>query len=166
MSAARRRPGPAEVEGFLTGVEHQLRSMEVPDAEATRHLEAARSAVRAHDWSGAERELFAATDRLRRLTGESPLREWPRGLVGYVPTEPERKAPDPGEDPVTNRLRLVERLLAVARSRGTPVDDLVPPLAEAARLRAAGDSRGAQGRIDEVHAELDRRTGRAHPSRA
>ena len=159
MSASRRRPTHAEVEGFLAGVEHQLRAKGTPDPEAARLLEAGRAALKDGDRAGAERLLIAASDRLRSLRAEPPLREWPRGLVGYVPTLPEQGSPDADEDPVTNRLRLVERLLAVARSRGIPVDDLVPSLSEAARRRAAGDVRGARRLIDEVHAEVDRRTG-------
>jgi hypothetical protein len=157
-------PHPAEVEGFLQGVAHRL--TETPDPEAARLVDDARAAIRAGAWARAADRLEAASARLDALVPEDRLREWPRGLVEYVSTRPLGGPPGREEDPVANRLLLVQRLLAVRRADGIPVDDLVPPLADAEAAVRRGDATTARRLVDEVHRQLDGRTrlGTTHRS--
>lgn len=82
------------------------------------------------------------------------MTEWPRGLVGYVPTGPEDATPSPEEDRTANRLRLAARLLSVLRAGGADVDRQVRALADAQASYAKGDTLRAGRLVDELIAEL------------
>ena len=98
------------------------------------------------------------TPRRRRVArGEGEVTQWPRGLVGYVPAGPEDDVPSPDEDRTRNRLGIAARLIAVLRSQGRPVDDLVAELTAAERAFAAGDRSGAHARTDRLIGRLEAR---------
>ncbi len=101
--------------------------------------------------------------RRRVARGEGEVTQWPRGVVGYVPSGPADDVPSPDEDRVANRLTIAARLIAVLRSQGRPVDDLVAELATAERTLAAGDRIGAAARTDRLLARLDSRSDEASP---
>ena len=90
--------------------------------------------------------------------GEGEVTQWPRGLTGYVPSGPDDDVPSPEEDRLTNRMRLAARLIAVLRGQGQEVDDVVRELADAESALRAGDRARATARLDQVLAELDRRS--------
>ncbi len=147
-----------EVEGFLAGVDERLKERRRA-GNAETELEArwtrARDLVARGALRDAETELLTIDARLDEREEESELTEFPRGLVGYVPAGERGRPPTDEEDPVANRLRLIERLLDVRRHEGRDVGPLVARLAAAFTALRAGD-RGLARRLgDEVHAALD-----------
>lgn len=83
------------------------------------------------------------------------MTEWPRGLVGYVPSGAPEGSPSPEEDRDRNRLQLAARLLAVLRSEGHPVDGPLQRLREAERAFRSGDREGGRRKVDEVLSEVE-----------
>lgn len=169
MSLVKRPVRPAEVEGFLESIEHRVaRQSELigPNPTAEQRLSDARAAIRARRWSDAETALTEAALSLDSDLPERALSEWPRGLVGYVPEGDAGVAPDRSEEPVANRLLLVQHLLAFRRSQGWSVEALIPRLQQAELAYQRGERSRARRITDEVHAELERaRTvePRSHP---
>ncbi len=157
MSRRTGPPNPKDVEGFLVGVEHRLQRLEAPDPDASALVAGARRAIAEGAWARAEAALEAASQRLDALEPEDRLREWPRGLVEYVSTRPLGGPPAREEEPIANRLLLVQRLLAVRRADRIEVDDLLPRLHEAEAAYRAQDLVRARRLVDEVQSELDRR---------
>jgi len=88
--------------------------------------------------------------------------QWPRGLVGYVPSGDQDATPDPEEDRVRNRLLLAGRLIAVLRARGLGVDAEVAQLREAQTVFDQGGREEAGARVDRLIGALDAR--RADPA--
>lgn len=149
-----------ELLGFLASIEHRLGDPSVP--ASTRRsvegaLEKARGCIGSSSLPEAERLLLEAARELDALRREETVREFPRGLVGYSAIGP-AEAPTPEEEePTLNRLKLVGRLLAVARRSDPSLERLVPRLAEGERAFMAGDRARARAIADEVLGELERR---------
>lgn len=156
------RPTPPhrdELEGFLEGVAYRVRRRAEegrPQAESERLLASARAALTAGDLEAVERDLRAADRHLDRDETELELSEHPRGLVGYVPRGERGRPPERAEEPLSNRLVIVERLLSVVAARGERVEVLAAELARAEQAYLAGDRELARRLCDRVHAELDR----------
>jgi hypothetical protein len=89
--------------------------------------------------------------------GEGEVTQWPRGLVGYVPSGPDDETPSPEEDRTGNRLRLAARLLSVLRSQGRDVDREVRELTEAEAAFSRGERTRATRLVDQLFADLDER---------
>jgi hypothetical protein len=161
-----------ELEGFLEGVATRLhlRAKEGrPEPEAQELLARARRALDSGSLADAESHLVAASRRLDAGESELELSERPRGLVDYVPRGDRGRPPERGEEPLSNRLLIVQRLYSVVAASGRPVGNLATTLARAERAYVAGDRGLARRLCDEVHAELDRIAGepfRADGSRA
>jgi hypothetical protein len=99
----------------------------------------------------------AADPRRPVKRGEGEVTQWPRGLVGYVPSGPEDEAPSADEDRTGNRLHLAARLLSVLRSQGRDVDREIRELTEAEAAFAKGDRPRATRLVDQLFADLDER---------
>lgn len=154
----RHSPGTAaEIEGFLEGVEHRRRDLAPDDPSISARIGAARRAIAGRDWARAHELLVRVDEELAALRPEGALRERPRGLVGFTTRGPAEGPPDPEEDALTNRIVLVQRLLAVRRASGWPVDPWVRELGEAEAARRAGDLSRARRLVDKVHSELEAR---------
>jgi hypothetical protein len=154
-----------ELTGFLEGVrvrllERRREGSPLPDLE--QRLASAERAIVARNLPEAERILLEVSDRLDRDEPEPELNEFPRGLLRYE-ARGERGIPTPEEEePVGNRLTLVEKLLTVAAAEGVDVAELRVALVAARADYADGDRRRAKERGERVLAELDlRRTARA-----
>jgi len=151
--------GP-ELEGFVEGVRHRLQERRgagraLPDLE--RRLTAANGALLAGDVAGAERILLTISDRLDEDETEPELLQFPRGLVAYD-AGADRGVPTPEEEePVGNRLRTVERLLAVAAREGVEVADLQKEIALARMQYVDGEWRSARDQGVRILDALDRR---------
>jgi hypothetical protein len=164
VTAARRRgrtangsvPDRAELEGYLTGIDWTLAN--APDTPTTgsarRERDHARHALSEGELRRAEEHLRRAEELLEENAEEVELIERPRGLIGYVPHGSAGRAPSAEEDPLANRLRLVERLWTLRRSQGRPVERWLEDLNAAATALRAGDRLEARRRIDRVHAAL------------
>src|SRR5580692_2013978 len=120
-------PDANEISGFLEGVRHRLLERRragaaVPDLE--QRLADAQAFLASAHLAEAERVLLDVSDRLDHDEPEPELIEFPRGLVRYD-AGTDRGVPTPeDEEPVGNRLTLIERLLTVAASEGVEVGDL------------------------------------------
>ena len=158
MTGRRTRTG-AELDGFREGLVHALadrRRQGLIDPTADRWLHEADEALARGALEDAERTLLALDRRLREATPERELAEYPRGLVAYTPTDgPEAPTP-PEEDPIRNRLMLLERLADVRASQGHDVDSARRTLREAEAHLAAGDRAGARRIGEGAQAELER----------
>jgi hypothetical protein len=149
-----------EIAGFLEGVRHRLLERRrdgspVPDLE--QHLADAQSAIASGDLAKAERVLLDVSDRLDHDEPEPELSEFPRGLLRYDAAT-DRGVPTPeSEEPVGNRLTLVERLLTVAAAEGVDVVDLRGLLRVARSAYMAGDRRLAKETGERILDALDRR---------
>ncbi|MHB1435298.1 MAG: hypothetical protein ACYCPN_02480 [Thermoplasmata archaeon] len=95
--------------------------------------------------------------------GEGEVRDWPRGLVAYVPATPDSVDRDPEEDRGTNRQRLALRLLDLQARAGGSVDRARARLGRAARLRTEGRSAEADAEVEAVLGELLDPTGALRP---
>jgi hypothetical protein len=157
--------GP-ELEGFVEGVRHRLQERReagrpLPDLE--RRLTAANGAIVAGDVAGAERILLTISDRLDEDETEPELLQFPRGLIAYDAGS-DRGVPTPeDEEPVGNRLKIVERLLAVAAREGVEVADLQQELSAARMQNVDGDWRSARDRGERILDTLDRRRAARAP---
>ena len=98
-----------------------------------------------------------ADPRRRVKRGEGEITQWPKGLVGYVPSGPEDEVPSPDEDRTGNRLKLAGRLLAVLRSQGRDVEREVRELTEAESAFSRGDRARATRLVDQLFRDLDER---------
>ena len=87
------------------------------------------------------------------------MTEWPRGLVGYVPSGGPERAPSPEEDRDRNRLQLAARLLAVLRSEGRSVEGPLARLREAEHAFRSGDREVGRRLVDQVLAEVEATKG-------
>lgn len=167
MPRERARAVPAsreEVEGFLEG----LRALAVrrrregrPEPEAERLVDSASTALRDGRIEAAERNLLDAERRFADQEPEVELLEYPRGLVGYVPSGERGAPPAREEEQLSNRLLLIQRLLQVRRSEGRDVEALVRRLNEAEDAYRRGDRARARAVVDAVQDELDRSEGGA-----
>jgi hypothetical protein len=101
-----------------------------------------------------EREPPRRRETRRGEGGE--VTQWPRGVVGYVPSGPPDDVPSPDEDRTANRLKIAARLIGVVRSQGRPVDDLLADLRAAEATFASGDRAGGAALVDRLLARLDR----------
>ncbi|MGI0131573.1 MAG: hypothetical protein ACREDK_00515 [Thermoplasmata archaeon] len=155
----RRRPATAdELDGLLEG----LRALAATrrregraDASAEKLLVRAADALHHHRDPEAETFLLTAERILREQSPEVELLEFPRGLVGYVPSGERGAPPQRDEEQLSNRLLLVQRLLAVRRAEGASLDDLVERLNEAEAAYRKGDRSTARRLVDAVHDRLD-----------
>jgi hypothetical protein len=145
----------SEIEGFLDGVSYRIRQLPPGERDPwVARLSVAQEALRAGDLATAEAALVAIDQALDAKVAEPELSEFPRGLVDYTPVG-DRGVPTPEEeDPLANRLRLIERLVAVRRSQGRDVEALVAELTQAQQALDAGDRTTARRRIDRVHAAV------------
>ena len=150
-------PRDDEIEGYLTGVEHRLNAAgDSAPPELRAWLGEAKVALRLREFAVAEARLRAIDAALDRAKPEEALREWPRGLRSFQGPGSDGPPPEPDEEPVANRLLLVQRLIAVRRSQGWATAGFEARLREADRLYRAGDRVRAKAMCDEVHAALDR----------
>jgi hypothetical protein len=149
-------PRRDEVEGFLDGVTHRLDH--APPEQQQLHAAALASAqglLARGRLAEAESALVAIDRALQRAEGEPELSEFPRGLVGYVPTG-DRGHPTPDdEEPTANRIRLVARLIEVRRSEGRDVEPWVAALRTAQSAYADGDRPRARRLCDAVLSEVE-----------
>jgi hypothetical protein len=155
----RPRSSPAardEIEGFLEGV--TLRLDQSPREEQARHraaLTEAQHLLHRGRLVEAEALLVAVDAALESAEGEPELSEFPRGLVGYVPTG-DRGHPTPeDEEPTANRIRLVARLIEVRRADGREVEGWVAALRAAQGAYAEGDRPRARRLCDAVLREVE-----------
>lgn len=158
MKTRSRSARAAEVEGFLIGIDRRLQAEstpEGPDPTAARLAAEGRAAAATGDWARAEALLEAAGAQLDALRPEPRLREWPRGLVEYVPTGRPEAESTTEEDPLFNRLLLVQRLLGVRAAEGFRGAGVVETLRAAEAAYRAGDRPRARRLVDEAHAVLD-----------
>ncbi len=95
--------------------------------------------------------------------GEGEVRDWPRGLVAYVPRTPDSTSPDPEEDRGTNRQRLALRLLDLEDRAGGSTGDARSRLYRAARLRTQGRTADADAEVEAVLGDLLDPTGAPRP---
>jgi hypothetical protein len=150
---------PDELWGFLTSVEHRLAARRraghaEPEWEAKARR--ARTFAEAGRWSQAERLMRTVDAHLRSTEPEAELREFPRGLVGYVP-QGERGAPTPEEeDALRNRVAIASRLLDLRRGEGYDVTEPWRELRDAEAALRAGDRRTARQRCDAALGALER----------
>ena len=160
-------PGREEVEGFLEGV--TLRLAHASSEDRARHgptLAEAKHCLNRGQLVEAEALLVAVDSALEAAEGEPELSEFPRGLVGYVPTG-DRGHPTPeDEEPVANRIRLLARLIDVRRSEGRDVARWVRALGEARAAYDAGDRPGARRRCDAILREVEDGAGGRPPTEA
>jgi hypothetical protein len=153
-------PDANEISGFLEGVRHRLLERRragaaVPDLE--QRLADAQAFLASAHLAEAERVLLDVSDRLDHDEPEPELIEFPRGLVRYD-AGTDRGVPTPeDEEPVGNRLTLIERLLTVAASEGVEVGDLRGLLRVARSAYRADDRRRAKETGERILTELDRR---------
>ena len=116
----------------------------------------ARACADAGDWEEAERILHRVDRHLRETQPEERLREFPRGLVGYVPDgDPGEPTPEE-EDSLFNRVALAGRLLDVRRASGFDVSRPTARLREAEAALRSGDRRRAREECDAVFGYLER----------
>ncbi len=165
-SKAPRNPGrprsgrPArreELEGFAEGLRYRLARLEDPDrGDLTAEFHVGEVALERGGLEEAERTFRAVAKRLDAREKEMELVEMPRGLVDYQPVGDRGVPPDRDEEPVSNRLLLVQRLAQVRRSEGFPVEHIVRRLAVAEEEYRLGHRARARAIADEVHRELDR----------
>jgi len=156
--------GADEIAGFLEGVRQRLlerRRSGSPLPDLEQRLAAVPAAIASGHLAEAERRLLEVSERLDRDEVEPELNEFPRGLVAYD-AGADRGTPTPeDEEPIANRLTLVERLVTVAAAEGVPVDDLRGAVRLARGEYAAGDRRRAKETGERILTELDeRRAGR------
>jgi hypothetical protein len=105
----------------------------------------------------AERILFEVSEQLDGEETEPELNEFPRGLLRYD-AGADRGVPTPeDEEPVGNRLTLMERLLTVSAAEGVNVVDLRAMLVLARGEYARGDRRRAKELGEKVLTELELR---------
>jgi hypothetical protein len=159
-----------ELEGFSIGIAHRLRLLRdqgSANIQGERELARARGLLAADDALAARAILERLDSELRKARPESELREFPRGLVDYTPTG-DRGVPVPRDDePIANRLVLVERLLDLRRSQGADVENWSRELTAAEAAYRAGDRPRAREICDRVHAALDAwPAGAGRPSRS
>jgi hypothetical protein len=154
-----------ELTGFLEGVrvrllERRREGSPLPDLE--RRLASAEAAIVARKLPEAEQILLTISDQLDRDEPEPELSEFPRGLLRYE-ARGDRGVPTPEEEePVANRLTLMEKLLTVAGGEGIDVTDLRVALVMARADYVGGERRRAKETGERVLAELDlRRAARA-----
>lgn len=155
-------PNDDEIEGFLAGVAHRIASVPEPERSVlAADLERAHAARARGDLSSAETVLLALERRMDEIEGEPELAEFPRGLVGYVPIGDKGHATPVEEDPLSNRILLIERLCDVRASSGRDVAEAGTLLIEARRAFELGDRLTARERVDRAHALLEREGGPA-----
>ena len=102
-------PRDDEIEGYLTGVEHRLNAAgDSAPPELRAWLGEAKVALRQREFAVAEARLRAIDAALDRAKPEEALREWPRGLRSFQGPGSDGAPPEPDEEPVANRLLLVQ----------------------------------------------------------
>jgi hypothetical protein len=157
-SARARSTSVADLEGLLAGVTHRLAT--VPAGE--RHLAAAglaeegRGALRAGRRAEALATLLRAHEILDAEEPEEELREFPRGLIAYLPRGDRGVPVGPEEDAVSNRLRLALRLAAVRRRDGVDTTPIEARLREAESHHRSGARASAVRCINEALGMLER----------
>ncbi|MCI4319627.1 MAG: hypothetical protein L3K23_05815 [Thermoplasmata archaeon] len=158
----RRRRGSttsaADLEGLHAGLNHRLASAPRGKSrdEASALAEKGRGALERGEWVEAREALLAAHERLDAEEPESELREFPRGLVGYVPRGDRGVPVGPEEDSVANRLRLALRLAAVVRRDGIDTERIDERLRAAEAFYRTGDRAGAVRATDDALGWLER----------
>lgn len=160
-----------DLSGFLEGVRHRLherRRLGTPLPELEQRLASAEAAIAAGRFVEAEATLLVVSEHLDRGELEPELSEFPRGLVGYDAGADRGVRTPEEEEPVANRLTLVERLLTVAAADGVEVADLRATLVAARAEYAGGDRKRAKELGEKVLTELDERrfTGSERGGRA
>jgi len=93
-------------------------------------------------------------ERRRIRRGDGEVRDWPRGLLAYVATTPERPNLDPEEDRGQNRQRLALRLLDLWEREGNDVEPARERLRRAAGRRERGERAAADAEVEDVLGEL------------
>jgi hypothetical protein len=167
----RRRRGtttsPPELEGLLAGLTHRLAVAPAGKAheQAAALAATGRAALDRGQWVEAREALLAAHERLDVEEPESELREFPRGLVGYVARGDRGVPVGPEEDPVANRLRLALRLAAVLRRDGVSTAPIDERLRQAEAHYREGERGAAVRATDEALGLLERaRRSRTRPA--
>jgi hypothetical protein len=96
---------------------------------------------------------------------QGEVNQWPRGLVGYVPSGKADAGPPPEEeDRTAQRIRLAARLIDLLRARGEEDPSWGPRLREADRAYRAGERSHASRCVDELLGDLGERADRLGPS--
>ena len=159
----------------MAGLSHRLANAPAGPAReaASVFAEQGRSALRRQAWVEAREALLAAHEQLDAVATETELREFPRGLVGYVPRGDRGVPVGAEEDPVANRLRLALRLATVLHRDGIPTERIEERLREAETQFDAGDRAAAVRTTNEALGLIERarrtptgsESGKAAPAR-
>jgi hypothetical protein len=157
-----RRAERAELEGFAAGLRLQLDRLRQEGhsfLEGERHWSRAQTLLQAGRLPEARHQLLQLD---RSLAAAQPLQEMtdrPRGLVAYRARGAVGVPPPREEEPIANRLLLVQRLWEVRRSQGRPVEALLPQLHAAEQAYRAGDRMRTRQLVDEVLGILETMNG-------
>lgn len=93
---------------------------------------------------------------------QGEVNQWPRGLLGYVPSGPEDAGPPPEEeDRTAQRIRLAARLIDLLRARGEIDPTWLLRLRATEEAYRSGDRARATRSVDELLGELGERADRA-----
>ncbi len=112
------------------------------------------------DEGGADPEAPDPDRAIHRDQGE--VHQWPRGLVGYVPSGPADAGPPSEEEERTaQRIRLAGRLIDLLHAHGEDDPTWLTRLREAERAYRMGDRDGATRCVDELLGDLGERADRA-----
>ncbi|MGA8425453.1 MAG: hypothetical protein WB778_05525 [Thermoplasmata archaeon] len=157
-----RRAERAELEGFAAGLRLQLDRLG-QDGQPSIEGERLWSEARAHLTDGRLTEaqgIFLQLDRsLAAAQQPQEMTDRPRGLIAYRPRGTVGVPPPREEEPVANRLLLVQRLWEIRRSQGRPVEGLLPQLHAAEQAYQAGDRQRTRQLVDEVLSALETMNG-------
>ena len=89
---------------------------------------------------------------------EGEVSQWPRGLVGYVPSgTADAGPPSEEEERTAQRIRLAGRLIDLLHARGEEDPSWLLRLREIERLYRAGERGRATREVDELLGELGER---------
>jgi hypothetical protein len=148
----------ADLEGLLAGLTHRLSSVPSGPGHATvvRLAEEGRVAMRQGKRADALAVLLRAHEILDSEEPEQELREFPRGLIAYLPRGDRGVPAGPDEDAVANRLRLALRLAAVRRRDGVDTGPIEERLREAESFYRAGERTAAVRSINAALGLLER----------
>ncbi|MCI4368157.1 MAG: hypothetical protein L3K09_01145 [Thermoplasmata archaeon] len=173
-----RRRSREELSGLLEGVRHRLAEFERRSGTASadrKVLGEARRSIEHGRLEEAEAALIALDRRIPREE-EVELMQKPRGLVGYVPRGSKGAPPAREEEPLSNRMTLLQRIYALQQSRGHDVEPLLPDLHAAERAYARGEwglvkqicdrVLGALEELEPPKAPEEHAEGRTRPRRA
>ncbi|MCI4349989.1 MAG: hypothetical protein L3K15_00510 [Thermoplasmata archaeon] len=161
MTAGPKRTRPssvADLEGLFAGVAHRLSTLPPGPGrtQATEFAEQGRVAMRRGKRDDALALFLRAHEILDSEEREPELREFPRGLIAYLPRGDPGVPVGPEEDALVNRLRLALRLAAVRRRDGMDTNEVEACLRAADVQFRNGDRPAAVRSINAALGMLER----------